>query len=122
MKKALGLLVLAAACHRAPDTSMVDSAVELFHQRLASGDDDAIYRDAGIEYQRSIDVEMNHKFLAQIRRGRGSPGRATRTDYAVTGAVVNAVYKVSFANGDATETFVWRVTGGKAVLLGFTIN
>jgi hypothetical protein len=122
MKRVLGLLVLAAACHRGPDMSIVDSAVELFHQRLAAGDDDAIYRDAGVEYQRSIDVETNHKFLGQIRRGRGMPGRATRADYGVTGAVVNAQYKVNFANGDATETFVWRVTGGKAVLLGFTIN
>jgi hypothetical protein len=122
MKKVLGLLLLAAACHTDPDISIVDSAVELFHQRLASGDDDAIYRDAGVEYQRSIDVETNSKFLAGIRRARGMPGLATRTGYSVTGAVVNAAYKVGFANGDATETFVWRVTGGKAVLLGFTIN
>jgi hypothetical protein len=122
MKKVLGLLALLAACRTGPDASVVDTAVELFHQRLAAGDDDAIYRDAGIEYQRSIDVETNHKFLGQIRRSRGMPGRATRTGYSVTGAVVNTEYKVSFANGDATEIFVWRVTGGRAELLGFTIN
>jgi hypothetical protein len=126
MKWLLVLLALLAACNKDQDTSQVDSAVELFHQRLATGDDDAIYRDAGPEYQHSIDVEMNRRFLGQIRRVRGMPGSVTRTAYSVTnnsgGAIVNAEYKVSYANGEATETFIWRLTEGKATLLGFTIN
>jgi hypothetical protein len=122
MKTLLLMLAVLAGCRPAQDTSAVDSAVELFHQRLASGDDDAIYRDAGVEYQRSIDVDMNHKFLGQIRRGRGMPGRAARISFNVQGAVATAQYQTSFANGTALETFVWRVQDGRVILLGFTIN
>ncbi|HEY4363036.1 MAG TPA: hypothetical protein VGN17_18850 [Bryobacteraceae bacterium] len=126
MKKVLAGLLFLAACHPVQDLSPVDSAVELFHQRLAAGDDDTIYRDAGPEYQRSIDAETSHRFLAQIRRTRGMPGRYTRTAsdvmYKSGVAIVNTEYNVSFANGEAAETFIWRVADGKATLIGFTIR
>jgi hypothetical protein len=122
MRKLLALLVVLAGCHPVQDYSVVDSAVDLFHQRLASSEDDTIYRDAGVDFQRSIDLETNRKFLGQIRRRRGMPGRATRTSFDIQGAVVTAKYQTSFANGDATETFVWRLQDGKATLLGFTID
>ena len=126
MKKLLAGLLFLVACHPVQDMSQVDSAVELFHQRLASGDDDTIYREAGPEYQRSIDLETNRRFLAQIRRTRGMPGRASKTAYNVTSnggiETVFEQYKVSYEKGDAEETFIWRMTDGKATLLGFTIR
>jgi hypothetical protein len=126
MKRVLALSVLLAACHPLQDASQVDAAVEQFHTRLASGDDDAIYREAGPEYQRSLDAQTNRNFLARVRRKMGTPGRATRTGYNVMynpgGATVNTQYQVSYSNGAAAETFVWRVKDGKATLLGFTIN
>jgi hypothetical protein len=118
----LALAVLLAACHRVPETSVVDSGVELFHQRLASGDDDAIFLDADPVYQRSVDRESNSKFLARVRRKLGMPGQVTRTFYSFAAGVANTQYDVNFTNGDATEIFFWRVKDGKATLMGYTIN
>jgi len=126
MKKLVAMLVLLAGCHPVQDASQVDSAVEQFHERLAAGEADAIYRDAGPEYQQSIDSETNRKFIARIGRKLGVPGKASRTGYNVmytpSSAVVNTQYRVNYTNGVATETFVWRVKDGKATLLGFTVN
>jgi len=126
MKKLLAGLLFLAACHPVQDMSKLDSAVELFHQRLAAGDDDTIYREAGPEYQRSIDAETNHRFFAQILRTRGMPGRYHRTAYnvAYNGEIETVVeeYRVSYEKGDAAETFIWRLADGKATLIGFTIR
>jgi hypothetical protein len=118
----LALTLLLAACHRVPETSVVDEAVELFHQRLASGDDASIYRDADPVYQRSVDSEANTRFLARVRSKLGMPGRAIRTFFSSAAGVANTQYEVTYTNGDATEIFFWRVKDGKATLIGFTIN
>jgi hypothetical protein len=126
MRRVLAVCVLLAACHPVQDASQIDAEVERFHDRLASGEGDAIYQEAGPEYQRSLDSGTNGRFLARIRRKMGVPGRAIRTGYNVmytsAGATVNTQYRVSYTNGEAQETFVWRLKDGKAVLLGFTIS
>jgi hypothetical protein len=127
MRKLLLLaLVVLAGCHPVQDSSQVDAAVDKFHERLAAGDNDSIYREAGPEYQRSIDIETNQRFLARVERKLGTPGKGSRLNYNVKyssgEAVVNTQYDVKFTNGDATESFIWRVKDGRATLLGYTVD
>ncbi len=127
---AMVILLIAAAqlcsCSMSKDMTMAEQAVAQFHERLNNQQDDAIYDAADAAYKNAITRETNHGFLSRIRRKLGTIKTSSKTNFRLNidtnGTFVNLAYKTECANGEADETFVWRVEGGHVTLVGYHVN
>jgi hypothetical protein len=123
----LWALVLICSCSTSRDVDIARGAVEQFHQQLAAQQDDSIYDAADDHaYKQSVSRETNHGFLSRIRRKMGAFKSSTNTSYFVNastnGTFVRLQYKTQCANGELDEGFVWRVEGGRAILVRYEAN
>jgi len=71
-------------------------------------------------------VESNRKFFGAIHRKLGDAGewslQGWNVNVTTSGTIVRLECKTKFARGEATESFVWRVRGESASLMGYHIN
>jgi hypothetical protein len=99
-----------AARHYAP---AAEAATAIFHQRFHSGQDAAIYSDAGIEWTSGISLESQKAFFGRVRRKLGPcsyRGPLSRfVNVSSNGVVVSLRYRAECSNGPMLEIFTWRV-------------
>ena len=123
---ALVAILVCASCSSSEAVKTGKAAIGRFHEQLNAGLSDQIYRDASQEYQGSATAELNRKIIESVRKKMGNAGQfevtTWRVDFLTSGHFVSLQCKTAFANGEATESFQWRVEGTKALLLGWHIN
>ena len=122
----LACLSLLTACSIKRDLSLAEAATETFHHRLAASDNDAIFAEATPEYQKTMTNVGNRAFLSRLRRTLGAP-RSSRLlglheNHMPSGTFVVGLYSTHFEEGEAQETFTWRLQDGALRLSGYGIT
>ena len=108
------------------DSHLATEAVPTFHELLNSGQYDAIHATASEQFKSKYTPKKLASFLDAIHRKLGptksSEQRSLNLSYGTEGAIVTLTYATVFAEGDAVETFTYRLKGDKALLEGYKIN
>jgi hypothetical protein len=120
----LAAAVALAGCSMGQDMSATDSAVADFHAKLNNGQFAAIAAAAGPELKNgSTDfpafIEAIHTKLGTFRSTArmGFNDNINNGDHTFT-----AGYASVYSSGPATENFVYRLNGGKPVLIGYHVE
>jgi len=126
MRFAILLIAAAAlaACSMGQDMSAADSAVADFHAKLNAGQFEAITDASGPEIKNG-DVDFAqliaavHTKLGTFRSTsrQGFNDNINNDDHTFT-----ASYASVYSTGPATENFVYRLSGGKPVLIGYHVE
>jgi hypothetical protein len=127
MRKLAVLFLLAlTGCSMSADTSLADAAVPQFHEMLDTGRFVEIYAAAAQDLKHIVSQKDMVALLEGIHRKLGDTKSAQRKawniNYQVTGIFVTLTYATQFAEGDATEQFVYHLEDHKALLAGYHIN
>jgi hypothetical protein len=122
---AIVVVLLSACAGMGKSKEIAERAVEIFHSQLDSERYVEIYADAEEEFKKSGSQEQFEKLMKAIHQKLGKVQATNQTSWLVnvgSGAVVTLTYNTDFADGKATEQFVWHVRGNRASLLNYTIN
>jgi hypothetical protein len=120
----LAASVALVGCSMGQDLSVTDSAVADFHAKLNAGQFKAIADASGPEIKNgSTDfgglIEAIHTKLGTFKSTsrRGFNDNINNGDHLFT-----ATYASVYSTGPATENFVYRLNGGKPVLIGYHVE
>jgi uncharacterized protein DUF4019 len=120
------MAVAMAGCSMSADTKLAEQAVPQFHAMLDAGRFDAIYEAASEDLRKATKQDSFVALLEAIHRKLGttksSAERNWNVNYQTSGTFVTLDYSTTYAEGDATEQFVYRLKDGKALLAGYHIN
>jgi len=103
-----------------------EKSVATFHQRLDAGNFAAIYASTDPDFRKASTEKDFVGLLDAVHRKLGAvhnsnlAGWRTGTFNFQQRASLN--YKTTFANGEAQESFDYRIDGSKASLVGYHIN
>ena len=107
-------------------TDEAKRGVAEFRSRVAEKSYGDIYRTAGAELRQVATEEQFERFMTALDRKLGTWQSADEPVWNVTrgtgGHLVRLTYQSQFANGPASEHFVWRIERGGPTLLGYQIN
>jgi hypothetical protein len=128
-----GLILLLAtislavgSCSTKEDLAAAEREVEKFHQAYNAGHFDEIYEKTTDELKKKASREEFVGMLETIQRKLGKMTETKRTNWTVNfaagGATVKLTYETSFAQSNGTETFDYRISGKKALLMGYNIT
>jgi hypothetical protein len=115
-----------AGCSAGRDKAAAEAGVETFRQALAAGRYAEIYRNAGPEFRQSGTEESAAGFLGSVHQRLGNVRTANQTGWRVnyqpgdSRAVLN--YSTEFERGRGTEEFVFRISEGESILIGYHID
>jgi hypothetical protein len=105
---------------------LVNAAVQRFHQQLNTEQYEEIYREADDGFRAGQSHDETIKFLKAVHKKLGNAGNATqanvRVDTNTHGTFTTTSYNTIFANGSATERFIWVKSGGALKLYGYHIE
>jgi len=125
----LSLIAALFFCNACSMTKYMDAAkqgVTKFHAELNAGHVDQIRESAAPEFRRAATEEQIRGLFTGIRKKLGDAGEWSvigwNVNVATSGTMVVLRCKTKFAEGDAEESFTWRVEGGAAKLAGYYIN
>ena len=120
------VVLAAASCSTKEDLETAERAVEKFHQAYNAQQFDAIYGKTTDELKKNATSEDFVAMLETVQRKLGKMTETKRTNWTVNfsagGTTVKLVYETSFEQGKGTETFTYRVSGKKALLMGYDIT
>jgi hypothetical protein len=129
MKRIWIALIAAAAlagCSAGADSAAADQAVTQFHSQLDGARYDEIINTAAPDFRNAKPVPDLVRFLEAVHLKLGPLKTTTkegwRENYMTSGHSYVATYHSTFAKGEATETFTYRVDGANATLAGYFIN
>ncbi|GAA0320648.1 hypothetical protein GCM10009087_33710 [Sphingomonas oligophenolica] len=115
-----------AACSAGEDVPIANKAVARFHMMLDAGQNAQIYGDSAPEMKTAASEAKLTTLLAAVHRKLGTVTKAEQTgwnDQINTGGhFVTLNYTTTYARGEAAETFVYKITDGKAQLAGYNVN
>jgi Protein of unknown function (DUF4019) len=125
-------LVLAACalafvgCALTDGVAVAEDSVIEFREQYAAGIFGEMY-DAGSDDLRTTATRDDFMTtLASLRTKLGSMRESKRTGFNARvgsdGTFVVLEYLTEFENGTATEEFTWEISGGKARLLGYSVD
>lgn len=106
--------------------SLAEPGVSGFHDKLAAKEFDRMYAEAGDAFKEAIVKEKAVALFSAIDRKLGKLRSTEQINWQVntrngtTYAVL--VYKTLFEKGEATETFTFHISDGKAELVGYNIS
>jgi len=102
------------------------NGVQQFHALLNSGQHEQIYYGASDAFRGGGSKQDLIKFFQSIHRKLGDAGSSTLTSLNVsatpTGTYITTVYRTTFTEGEAVETFTWLKSGQGVVLNGYNIQ
>ena len=120
------VVLLLCTCSISKDADIGRQGVEQFHKQFTAQQDDAIYDAADPAFRRSLSREVSHEFFSRIRRKMGACQDSKEINYLVnestSGTFVTLHYQTKCANGELNEQFVWRISRGQALLVGYRAN
>ena len=123
---ALVALAVLCGCGAVKGKAAAERAVTDFHSKLDAGDFKTIYDGAHADLKQSstskdftILLEAIHRKLGTVQKSEAAGWNVSSVNLQTN---VTLTYKTKFAEGDGTETFVYRVNRGSALLCGYNIN
>jgi hypothetical protein len=123
---ALALAAALAGCTMGSAKPAAEEQVMPFHDRYNARQFQAMYDSADPKLRASISRDDFVRFGDGLHR---KLGRVTATVPAgwnvmagTSGTDVTLTYQTTFEKAEATETFQFRVHGGKATLVGYNVN
>jgi hypothetical protein len=124
---ATGILFLLAACSETLNgKGIAEPEVTRFHEKLKQGDFESIYEDASAEFKAAVPKEKILALFEAIARKLGPLQETKLINWNVNthnlNTVVVLVQDSKFREGQATETFTFRVDNDKAELIGYNIS
>jgi hypothetical protein len=123
-----GLVALAmlSGCGAVKGKAAAERAVTDFHSKLDAADLKTIYDGAHADLKQAstnkdftILLEAVHRKLGTVQKSEEAGWNVSSVNLQTN---VTLTYKTKFAEGDAIETFVYRVNRGSALLCGYNIN
>ena len=123
----VALLICAlAGCSAGTDVPVAEKAVARFHTMLDAGQNAQIYQESASEMKNAGPEAKLDALLAAVHRKLGTVKKAEQRGWndQVTpgGHYVTLNYATTYAQGDAAETFVYKIADEKAQLVGYNIN
>jgi hypothetical protein len=119
-------VALLAACSVSADTSQAEQGVRHFHELLDAGQSAAIYEAAGEDLKKVSTEAEFVAFLDAVHRklgsSRSSSQKGWNVNYGTSGKFITLNYVTVYAEGEATEQFVYRLSDKEAVLAGYHVN
>jgi hypothetical protein len=124
---ATGMLFLLASCS---DTingkAIAEPEVVRFHEKLKLSQFESIYESASADFKGAIAREKAVALFAAIDRKLGTLQDTKQVSWNVNthnlNTIVVLVHASRFRQGEATETFTFRVNNDKAELIGYNIS
>ncbi len=122
----LAMAMLIAGCS---DTvhgrEIAEPEVAIFHDRLDAGKFDLIYENASPEFKNAVSKQKIQALFGAIERKLGKLKSSKQSNWNLRSfngvTTVVLTYDTEFKEGNATETFTYRVSDGTAQLLGYNI-
>lgn len=119
-------LVMAAAlaltgCNMGKDMASTDAAIADFHRQFDAGQSAAIV-DAGGPELKNGGAAMLDALHAKLGAFKSSQRQGFNDNYNNGVHTFSATYASVYANGPATEDFVYRFEGGKPVLIMYNVK
>jgi hypothetical protein len=122
----LGAAVWLAACSSGQDIDLAEARVAHFRQQMTAQQFDQIYAEAADDLKKTTTDQAMIGLLAAVERKLGPVKNANRNSWSVnfnaSGTSVTLKYKTEFEHGSGEESFVFRISGDKALLAGYHIN
>ncbi|MEL7691302.1 DUF4019 domain-containing protein [Citromicrobium bathyomarinum] len=129
MMKRMALVLAAtmlAACNPFAQAEGAREQVDLFHDRLNAGDDQAIWTNAGEELRKATSQEDFARLLDTVHKSLGDAGETSQAGMRVNtntqGTFTTLQMDTQFENGRGSETFLFRGSGDSLKLIGYHIN
>ncbi len=126
MRKALVLaaVLATAGCSMKEDMSVTDTAIADFHARLNAGQLAAIVDAAGPEIKAgSADfAELLGAIHTKLGTFKSTTRQGFNDNYNNGDHLFTSTYTSVYASGPATENFVYRLNGGKPILVGYHVE
>ena len=124
---ALALSLSLVSCGMSKDVSLASGAVSNFHSKLDATKFADIYSGADPDLQKASPSGRFSKFMSAVHQNLGNVKDSSMTDFQVNwtteeGTVASLTYHTNFEKGAGTESFRWRISGGKALLLYYNVN
>jgi hypothetical protein len=116
-----------SSCTSVHDKTLAERGVSEFHRQLDSEQYHTIYAEADESIRKSNNEAEFTTFLRKVHEKLGNVRQSKFQTYYTgwsTGVGISAtlVYVTDFANGKASETFIWRFSDSNALLLGYHID
>ena len=121
------------ACAAPQDLTIAEKSVARFHEQFSASQFAAIYAEADPAMQDGGEAEFA-RLMRRVREQYGDVrtsgltaskwqiGNVFFDDRPFSGTFVIMAYRTEFSSGPATETFTWRITDGRAVLMGYVVD
>ena len=124
-----GLLVaavLVTGCSSGQDLGLAEAGIARFRELMAAQQFGQIYSEAADDLKKATTEPELTRLLAAIDRKLGAVKSTEKNGWSVnynpSGTSVTLKLKTEFERGTGAETFVYRITSGKALLAGYNIN
>jgi len=124
-----GLLVaavLVTGCSSGQDLGLAEAGIARFRELMAAQQFGQIYSEAADDLKKATTEPELTRLLAAIDRKLGAVKSTEKNGWSVnynpSGTSVTLKLKTEFERGTGAETFVYRITSGKALLAGYHIN
>ncbi|HXZ92267.1 MAG TPA: DUF4019 domain-containing protein [Burkholderiales bacterium] len=118
--------VLLGGCSSGEDLALAEAQIPLFRQQVAAHQFAQVYREAADDLRQAATEHDVVALLSAVDRKLGNVQSAQANGWNVnfhtSGTFVALAFKTRFERGSAAETFVYRISGGKALLAGYHIN
>jgi hypothetical protein len=118
--------LVVAACAQDIDRQPAESAVNTFHSRLDAGHFESIYDTAAPAFRNAVRRDTFVALLAGVHGSLGAVKSTTQKHWTTkvrsSDALVTLDYATTFANGEATEHFAWRLEGDRVELAHYDVS
>jgi uncharacterized protein DUF4019 len=108
-----------------PTPVSTEVATQDFRARFAHGEFAQVYSSAAPEFRADLDQALFVRAMQKMSRKLGPLQSAKEVAVKKVRNSDDKIvfeYQSQFANGDATERFVWRNDGGQTLLVGYQVN
>lgn len=122
------LLPLLASCSAVFDPALTDLAVQDFHDRYNRSSFTTIYRNSSPEFQEFVSEDKFTRLLHKLHSKLGEHHRSALISWSSKSSfggatMVTLVYKAAYQHdGQAQESFTFRVRDGLAQLYNFNVS
>jgi hypothetical protein len=123
---ALIVAAILTACSVSKDFDLANTAIAHFRELMAAQKFEQIYSEAADDLKKTTPEQNLTRLLGAIDRKLGAFKSAQSSgwnmNYNASGSTVTLTLKTQFEKGTGVETFVYRISGGKALLASYRIN
>jgi hypothetical protein len=117
---------LLAACSVSKDVDLAQAAIAQFRELMVAQKFDQIYAEAADELKKAKSEPEFTRLLSAVERKLGPVKNAQSNGWNVnwnqSATTATLRFNTQFEKGTGAETFIYKITGGKAQLVSYSIN